>query len=196
MRRGRDIKVSLVVVFALVIAIIMMIPNNQKENKAKETAEMVSSVVEIIPQVEEEVESEYPRFVHSKDWGGEDGYLLAKIAECEAGNQSLETRSMVILTILNRVWSPQFPDTIEDVIYQQSNGVHQFSPLVPGGSWWYIEPSEESWEAVSHVMKMEYDTSEGCLFFESFISEEAMLNSWHHNNLTYLFQLDDMRFYK
>lgn len=145
---------------------------------------------------DKEVENMYPRFIYSKDWDGEDSYLLAKIAECEAGNQSVETRVMVILAVLNRVWSPQFPDTIEEVIMQNRNGVYQFSPTLPGGSWWTTEPSEKSWEAVDLVMTMEFDTSQGCLYFESFSTEEEMLNSWHHRALEYLFQMDDMRFYK
>lgn len=145
---------------------------------------------------DQEVENLYPTFIYSKDWDGEDAYLLAKIAECEAGNQPVETRAKVILAVLNRVWSPQFPDSIEGVIMQHNNGVYQFSPTLPGGSWWYIEPSEESWEAVDLVMEMEFDTSEGALYFESFSTEEEMLNSWHHRCLEYLYQSGDMRFYK
>lgn len=144
----------------------------------------------------ESEESQYPRFIHSRDWDGDDSYLLAKIAECEAGNQSVETRAKVILTVLNRVWSPQFPDSIEEVIYQKVNGVWQFSPLASGGSWWYTEPSEKSWEAVELVMTMEYDDSQGCMYFESFYNEEDLLKSWHHNYLEFLFQSEDMRFYK
>ena len=165
-----------------------------------------STVSEVIPQWEhsepavtqevQETESPYPRFTYSKDWDGEDSYLLAKIAECEAGNQSVETRAMVILAVLNRVWSPSFPDSIEEVITQERNSVYQFSPVMPDGSWWRLEPSEKSWEAVDLVMSMEYDTSEGCLYFESFSTEEEMLNSWHHKALEYLFQMEDMRFYK
>lgn len=145
---------------------------------------------------DQEIENMYPRFTYSKDWDGEDSYLLAKIAECEAGNQPIETRVKVILAVLNRVWSPQFPDTIEEVILQNRNGVYQFSPTMPGGSWWYIEPSELSYEAVDMVMEMEFDTSEGALYFESFSTEEEMLRSWHHRCLEYLYQSGDMRFYK
>lgn len=166
-------------------------PEYEIASLADETPEPVVSE-EPVP----EVESIYPRFTYSKDWDGDDSYLLAKIAECEAGNQSVETRAMVILTVLNRVWSPSYPDTIEEVILQERNGIYQFSPVAPDGSWWYLEPSEKSWEAVELVMTMEYDTSQGCLFFESFSSEEEMLNSWHYKALQFLFQMEDMRFYK
>lgn len=34
---------------------------------------------------------------------------------------------LVILTVLNRVLSEEFPDNTHDVIFEKSNGVYQFS---------------------------------------------------------------------
>lgn len=207
------VSVNAVVIFTVML-MSLLTQIGQMEQKADkginfDLPDMSASLVsEFIPQQKysepiesqevqvQETESIYPRFTYSKDWDGEDSYLLAKIAECEAGNQSVETRAMVILAVLNRVWSPSFPDSIEEVIMQEHNGVYQFSPVMPDGSWWRVEPSEKSWEAVDLVMTMEYDNSQGCLYFESFSTEEEMLNSWHHKALEYLFQLEDMRFYK
>lgn len=212
--------VILVAINAVVILTLMFITLLVQIGNMEATADTVPTVVipatpastisEYVPEIDwdtyepyvsqdqedQEVENLYPRFMYSKDWDGEDAYLLAKIAECEAGNQSVETRAMVILVVLNRVWSPSFPDSIEGVIMQHSNGVYQFSPTIPGGSWYTTEPSEKSWEAVDLVMDMEFDTSQGCLYFESFSTEAEMLNSWHYRHLEYLFQLEDMRFYR
>lgn len=205
------VSVNAVVIFTvMLVSLLVQISQWEKEADKGTNFDLpvmsASTVSEVIPQWEysepvvtqevQETESPYPRFTYSKDWDGEDSYLLAKIAECEAGNQSVETRTMVILAVLNRVWSPSFPDSIEEVIMQERNGVYQFSPVMPDGSWWRLEPSEKSWEAVDLVMSMEYDTSQGCLYFESFSTEEEMLNSWHHKALEYLFQMEDMRFYK
>ena len=44
--------------------------------------------------------------------------LLAQLVEAEAGNQSFEGKCLVVDVILNRVESPDFPDTIEEVIFQ------------------------------------------------------------------------------
>lgn len=44
--------------------------------------------------------------------------LLCRTTFCEAGNQDLETQVMVALTILNRLGAEQFPNTIQDVVYQ------------------------------------------------------------------------------
>lgn len=122
-------------------------------------------------------------------------YLLAKINECEAGNQNIETRMLVVLTVLNRVKSDKFPGTIEEVIKENHNGVYQFSPLVQGGSWYYTEPSDDAYKAVDLVTEELFngiDVSDGALYFESCEDED----NWHSRNLEFLYQSDDIRFYK
>lgn len=138
----------------------------------------------------------WPVFTYSKDWGSDDSYRLAKLAYCEARNQSVETQAMVIMTVLNRLNSPYYPDTIEEVIFQQVGGVYQYSVVAPGGTWWYLEPTEESYEAVRMVQEAAFDNSQGCMFFESFYSTEDWQNSWHYKNLEFLFKMDDTRFYR
>lgn len=50
----------------------------------------------------------------------EDFELLCRTTFCEAGNQDFETQKMVCLTILNRLKSNRFPDTIHDVVYSKN----------------------------------------------------------------------------
>lgn len=45
--------------------------------------------------------------------------LLAQLIEAEAGNQDLHGRRLVGDVVLNRVRSPRFPNTIEEVIFQR-----------------------------------------------------------------------------
>lgn len=122
----------------------------------------------------------------------EDIYLLAKIVQCEAGNQDIYTKEYVVLVILNRVESDKFPDTIEEVIKENHNGVYQFTPVIPGNSWYYTEPNEESYNAVYNVLDSDYDYSNGALFFESCSNPD----NWHSRNLEFLFSSCDMRFYR
>lgn len=128
---------------------------------------------------------------YSRELTYEDKYLLAKIAMAEAEGESLETKILVILTVLNRVEANGFPNTIEGVIFEKTGNTYQFSPVMTGGRWWTTEPNEECWEAVGIVNATEYDISEGALFFESCSGE-----SWHSRNLTLICELDGMRFYK
>lgn len=44
--------------------------------------------------------------------------LMCTTVYCEAGNQNIETQIMVALTILNRLNSEDFPNTVREVIYQ------------------------------------------------------------------------------
>lgn len=56
--------------------------------------------------------------------------LLCTTVFCEAGNQDLNTQYMVALTILNRVVSNNYPDTIAEVIYQRDKvGTPQYSVI-------------------------------------------------------------------
>lgn len=52
-------------------------------------------------------------YLSEKDWK-----LLCTTVCCEAGNQSVEAQRLVAVTILNRVGSDYFPDTLKKVIYQ------------------------------------------------------------------------------
>lgn len=57
--------------------------------------------------------------------------LLAKATQCEAGNAE-QAQKHVASVILNRVSSPDYPNTIEEVIYQKVQGVPQFSVAYDG----------------------------------------------------------------
>lgn len=139
--------------------------------------------------VKEVEEHETTRF--SRNLTEDDMYLLAKIAMAEAEGESFDTKVLVILTILNRVESKQFPNTIKEVIFQERNGVYQFSPTMPNGRWWNVEPNEECWKAVETVNATDCDVSKGALYFESCSGE-----SWHSRNLELICESDNMRFYK
>lgn len=118
-----------------------------------------------------------------------DKYYLAKIAMCEAENQDIKTKTLVVSVILNRVKSPNFPDSISEVIFQKVGKSYQFSPVMQGGRWWYVEPNSDCYEAVEMALKQ--DCSEGALYFES-----CKGSSWHSRNLTYLYNSGVLRFYK
>lgn len=64
------------------------------------------------------VETEEP-LIASMDWDKDDSYLLCKIAMAEAESEGVKGKALVMLVVLNRVWSDEFPDTIEEVIFQK-----------------------------------------------------------------------------
>mgnify|MGYP003371059412 CR=1 FL=1 len=122
----------------------------------------------------------------SLDWSAEDAEILKKIAMAEAEGESTEGKALVMLVVLNRVWDDDFPDTIKEVVFQEN----QFSTVLEGGRYWTTTPNEDC-EAALRLIEQGYDESEGALYFES-IKEEC----WHSNNLEFLFEKGNHKFYK
>ena len=157
----------------------------------KTTTPYVSNLVTFEPQIEEESsETEddcYPEFTYNKDWSAKESYLLARIAMAEAEGCNTQTKTLIIMCVLNRVWSDEFPDTIEEVIFQEN----QFSPI-DNGRWDRVEPNEDCYEAVKVVMEAKYDYSGGATYFENCADED----NWHSRNLEFLYESEGIRFYK
>lgn len=157
----------------------------------KTTTPYVSNLVTFEPQTEEEsseVEVDYyPEFTYSKDWSAKESYLLARIAMAEAEGCNTQTKTLIIMCVLNRVWSDEFPDTIEEVIFQEN----QFSPI-DNGRWDRVEPNEDCYEAVKVVMEAKYDYSGGATYFENCADED----NWHSRNLEFLYESEGIKFYK
>lgn len=135
----------------------------------------------------EEPELTYQSIIQSRDWDGEDSQKLLKIAMAEAEGESVEGKALVMLVVLNRVWSDGFPDSIEGVIFQRN----QFSPVREGGRYWTTEPDAGCYEALELVMGG-WDESCGALYFESADNEQG----WHSRSLEFLFQYGGHKFYR
>lgn len=144
-----------------------------------------------MPEVPEEIaEPEYHTIAMSRDWDADDSYLLAKLAMAEAEGEDTEGKALVIMVVLNRVWSNGFPGTVEEVIMEEHGGVHQFSVTQEDGRWWKVEPDADCYEAVEMVMTG-WDESQGALYFES-----RSDSVWHQKNLDFLFRHGKHFFYK
>ena len=80
----------------------------------------------------------------------EDLYLTAKIIQSEAGSDWItdEHQRLVGSVVLNRVDSPEFPDTVHDVVYQRG----QYSGTSSG---WFaaLTPSERAVRNAAYVLE-------------------------------------------
>lgn len=193
----------IIVITIIMIIVLCNMPRvviAEKENTSKSVSESysnktttpyVSNLITFEPQTEEEsseVEIDYyPEFTYSKDWSAKESYLLARIAMAEAEGCNIQTKTLIIMCVLNRVWSDEFPDTIEEVIFQEN----QFSPI-DNGRWDRVEPNEDCYEAVKVVMEAKYDYSGGATYFENCADED----NWHSRNLEFLYESEGIRFYK
>lgn len=137
-------------------------------------------------ETEPESETENEAAAWSRDWGADDEAILLQIAMAEAESEGVEGKALVMMVVLNRVWSDDFPDSIEAVVTQEG----QFSTVTEGGRYYTVTPDEECYEAMELIYSG-WDESQGALYFESCTG-----GSWHEANLTYLFQYGNHRFYK
>ena len=81
----------------------------------------------------------------------EEIYMLQKLTMAEAGNQTKNCQTMVAETVLNRVKSNLFPNTIKEVIFQRDSKKYQFS-CVPDGNYEKAKPTEQVIEAVDEAL--------------------------------------------
>lgn len=71
--------------------------------------------------------------------------MLAALAWHEARGEPFDGQVAVVLTALNRCLSPEFPDTVEEVVFQKYGDVWQFSPAP---YLWTAEPTQTQYDAV------------------------------------------------
>ena len=120
-----------------------------------------------------------------------DDEYLVQLAMAEAEGESTEGKALVILVVLNRVQSDEFPDTVKEVIFQRTGDEYQFSPVKEGGRYYTTEPNDDCYEALK-LVKSGWNESNGALYFTS--SKEE--STWHSRNLSYLFKYGNHKFYK
>ena len=120
----------------------------------------------------------------------EDMLYLGKITQLESGYQSFKTKIGVCNTILNRVRSSEFPNTVKGVIYDTKYGV-QFPPAHTDGM--NNTPSKECMIAAKCALNG-VNLVGGSLYFVDV--EYATSDSWVHTNRTLYTTIDVTNFYK
>lgn len=90
--------------------------------------------------------------------------------------------------ILNRVASPQFPDTVQAVIFDRKDAV-QFEPV--GNGRIYQSPSETSVEAARQALAGENVIGDALYFYAPALSQGVWINA----NCTYQQTIGCHRFY-
>ncbi|MEQ2371788.1 cell wall hydrolase [Blautia sp. CLA-JM-H16] len=123
----------------------------------------------------------------------EDYATLLRIVEAEAGSEDIKGRVLVANVIMNRVKSEDFPNTVTEVVWDNSDGVPQFSPTYDGRIN-EVTVSDETREAVKQALKGT-DYSEGALFFIQKSAAEAHNVKWFEKDLKKLFKYGVHEFY-
>lgn len=119
----------------------------------------------------------------------EDAIRLMKIGVVE-DYSSAESQANIQAVILNRVASPDFPNTVEEVIKQKDkNGKYQFS-TVASGKYDKAEPDVDSHLALAMIESGQIKTD--ALYFEASWAKDT----WQSNNLEYVGTVGQTKFYK
>lgn len=117
---------------------------------------------------------------------GADAIVLERLAMAEAEGEGIEGKALVMMVVMNRVQDPRFPDSIEEVVFQES----QFSTVSPDGRYWKITADDECKDALQ-LIENGWDESGGALYFES-----CTKDSWQSRNCKLLFEYGGHRFYE
>lgn len=86
-------------------------------------------------------------------YGSDDLYWLSRIIEAEAGGEPFVGKIAVGNVVMERTLAPEFPDTVEEVIFDRRYGV-QFTPAYSGSI--YNSPSADSIIAAKLALEGEY----------------------------------------
>lgn len=165
-----------------------------EEEPAEPLAEMpeeqqAEEISEETEENDEAVESVATASNNSYGLGEQEYEILLKIVEAEAGGEDTAGKMLVANVVMNRVRSGQFPNTIQEVVYQRSEGKAQFSPTADGRID-KVSVSPDTVEAVSRVMNGE-DLSAGALYFRATSSREG----WFDQSLNRVLEHGNHIFY-
>ena len=112
------------------------------------------------------------------DWSDEDLYWLSRIICAEAGGESLTGQIAVGNVVLNRVASPEFPNSIYNVVFDRKYAV-QFEPVSNGTV--YNTPTDTAVKAAELALRGVNMAGNSLYFFNPALSR----GTWIVNNRSY-----------
>ncbi len=105
----------------------------------------------------------------------EEMLLLARLIYAEARGESFLGQVAVGAVTLNRLASPQFPNTLTRVIYEKTNNVYQFSPVGDGSI--NMQPDEQAVLAAQQALDGDDPTGGALFFYNPDISDDQWIRT-------------------
>ena len=119
----------------------------------------------------------------------EDLYWLSHIIQAEAGQQPLAGQIGVGNVVLNRVKSPDFPDSIREVVTQRNDTIAQFDPVANGS---VHDPVDDPAMLAACLCLDGYNTVGESLYF---LNPTLADNSWFESARDFAVSIGDHDFY-
>lgn len=129
-----------------------------------------------------------PHLIENRDYTEEDIYWLSRIVHAESSGEPMTGKIGVANVVLNRVDSPEFDDTVYEVVFDRKYGV-QFTPTANGAI--YNTPSADSITAAKRALAGEKTVGNSLYFLNPSIST----NFWIVNNRTFYKSIGNHDFY-
>lgn len=129
-----------------------------------------------------------PEMTGSMPYTDDDIYWLARIIHAESGLEPMRGKIAVGNTVLNRVKSREFPNTIYGVIFDRKYGV-QFQPVMNGSI--YNTPTGDSVIAAKRALSGESVVAESMYFLNPRLST----NFWIPQNRSFYMTIGNHDFY-
>ncbi len=123
------------------------------------------------------------------NYNADEVYWLSRIISAEAKGEPLLGQIAVGNVVLNRVKSPDYPNTVYGVIFDRKYGT-QFSPVAFGTI--YQKPTASA-EIAAKICLEGYSLSEDILFF---LNPRASTNFWIVKNRPFAFTIGNHDFYR
>ena len=173
-------------VFIVILLYTVIYFTEEKYEARIEELECRASVAEEKAQKWKEIANKSRSIVmRTKGIDFDDLYLLARLVESEAGNESYETKMMVASVVMNRVADSRFPNSIREVIYQKGQfevTVHKVNGVLMIDR----EPSLDSLRAANDILnKGSILPSNVLVFYQKGVDE-----GWVTSRTTYLISDD------
>lgn len=123
-------------------------------------------------------------------WDRDNIYWLARIIHAEAQGEPYIGQVAVGNVVMNRVASPGFPNTIYNVIFEYTNGIPQFSPVVDGSI--YNTPSASCMKAAEEAYRGSKPAGKSLFFF----NPKKAAGSWIVRTRQYVTTIGNHAFYR
>lgn len=123
--------------------------------------------------------------IEHRTYTNEDIYWLSRVISAESAGESMTGKIAVGNVVLNRVKSPDFPNTIYDVIFDG----YQFEPTINGTI--YYNPTQDSIVAALRCLEGENVAGNSLFFFNPRIAS----SNWISNNRPYNQSIGNHDFY-
>lgn len=132
---------------------------------------------------------EIPEAFRDYPYTYEDMLYLGKITQIESGYEPFIVKLGVAGTVMNRVKSPKFPDTVKGVVFDTKYGV-QFPPAHTSKI--EVTPTKDTMIAAKCALRGVQVVGDSLYFIDTNVAS----GSWAHNNRPYHCTLHGMNFYE